>query len=572
MNKTTKPINLLLLLPITLLTILFLFTAFPSSQKTPTHPYNTHHLHIHNHLQIQAARSHCDGTLYPDLCVSTLSTLPDLHRKSVKDALCHTINVTESEVKVTESEVTGLKCGSDRKPLTLLQRRALDDCIELLDGTMDELKAVYNDVNRDPTRKYADLQSLLSAAMTNAYTCLDGFAVGSNRTIRKYFQPDLVKVARHVSNSLVMLKKVCNKSGGAAEYGEKHDDLEEVNRVDRSGFPAWMKRRDRHLLQAAVNGTKVDVVVAQDGSGNFSTIMEAVAAARNKSATRFVIYIKAGAYYENVEVDKKKMNIMFLGDGIGKTWIKGNRSVVDGWTTFRSAVLAVTGKGFIAKGITVENYAGPAKHQAVALRSGSDLSAFFQCSFVGYQDTLYVHSLRQFYRECDIYGTVDFVFGNAAVVFQNCSLYARLPLENQKNIYTAQGREDPNQNTGISILNCKVAAAADLAANKSATRTYLGRPWKEFSRTVIMLSYIEDVVDHAGWLEWNGTFALNTLYYGEYKNSGPGANTTARVTWPGYRVITNSTAASMFTVANFIEGGVWLPSYEIPFYPNLTSS
>ncbi|MBA0861224.1 hypothetical protein Goshw_025783, partial [Gossypium schwendimanii] len=226
---------------------------------------------------------------------------------------------------------------------------------------------------------------------------------------------------------------------------------------------------------------------------------------------------------------------------------------------------AVVGEGFIAKGITFENSAGPSKHQAVALRSGSDLSAFYKCSFVAYQDTLYVHSLRQFYRECDIYGTVDFIFGNAAVVFQDCNLYARKPNPNQKNIFTAQGREDPNQNTGISILNCKIAAAADLVPVKSSFKTYLGRPWKEYSRTVIMRSYIDDSVDPAGWLEWNGTFALSTLYYGEYLNRGPGSNTSARVTWPGYRVINSSTEATQFTIEPFIQGNEWLNSSNIPF-------
>lgn len=208
----------------------------------------------------------------------------------------------------------------------------------------------------------------------------------------------------------------------------------------------------------------------------------------------------------------------------------------------------------------------------MALRCGADLSAFYQCSFVAYQDTLYVHSLRQFFRECDVYGTVDFIFGNAAVVFQNCSLYARRPNPNQQNVFTAQGREDPNQNTGISILNCKVAAAADLLPVLSSFRNYLGRPWKEYSRTVYLLSNMESLIDPAGWLPWSGDFALSTLYYGEYRNRGPGSNTSARVNWPGYRVITNTTEASQFTVGNFIQGNSWLPATGVPFYPNLTPS
>ena len=230
----------------------------------------------------------------------------------------------------------------------------------------------------------------------------------------------------------------------------------------------------------------------------------------------------------------------------------------------------MVGDGFLAKGITFENYAGPSKHQAVALRSGSDLSAFYKCSFVGYQDTLYVHSLRQYYRDCDIYGTVDFVFGNAAAVLQNCNLYARKPNENQTNIFTAQGREDPNQNTGLSILNCKIASAADLIPVQASFRTFLGRPWREYSRTVVIRSYIGDLVDPAGWLEWSGEFGLNTLYYGEYMNRGPGSNTSKRVSWGGYRVINDSAEAAQFSAGNLIQGGDWLNTTSFPYFLSIT--
>jgi pectinesterase len=234
----------------------------------------------------------------------------------------------------------------------------------------------------------------------------------------------------------------------------------------------------------------------------------------------------------------------------------------------RGNAAAVVGGNFLARDLTIENSAGPSKHQAVALRVGADLSAFYRCSFVGYQDTLYVHSLRQFFRECDIYGTIDFVFGNSAVVLQSCNLYARRPMASQSNIYTAQGRTDPNQNTGISIQKCKVAAASDLAAVQSSFRTYLGRPWKQYSRTVYLQSELDSVVDPAGWLEWDGTFALDTLYYGEYQNTGAGASTSNRVKWKGYRVISSS-EASTFTVGSFIDGDVWLAGTSIPFSTGL---
>lgn len=228
----------------------------------------------------------------------------------------------------------------------------------------------------------------------------------------------------------------------------------------------------------------------------------------------------------------------------------------------------MVGDGFIARDITFRNTAGAKNQQAVALRSGSDLSVFYKCSFEGYQDTLYVHSERQFYRECDIYGTVDFIFGNAAVVFQNCNIYPRNP-PNKTNTITAQARTDPNQNTGISIHNCRVTAASDLTPVQSSVKTYLGRPWRQYSRTVFMKTYLDSLINPAGWMEWDGNFALSTLYYGEYMNTGPGSSTANRVKWGGYHVITSATEASKFTVSSLIAGSSWLPSTGVPFTAGL---
>lgn len=231
---------------------------------------------------------------------------------------------------------------------------------------------------------------------------------------------------------------------------------------------------------------------------------------------------------------------------------------------------AAMGDGFIARDITFVNDAGPSKHQAVALRVGADKSVIYRCAIIGYQDTLYTHSKRQFYRETDIYGTVDFIFGNSAVVFQTCNIYPRKPASKElKNFVTAQGRSSPNQNTGISIHNCKIAAASDLAPVKSSYETYLGRPWKQYSRTVVMESVMDDSISRAGWSPWSGGFGLSTLFYGEYLNSGPGASTSARVRWGGYHASLTSTQAQAFTVAGFLSGNIWLPSTGVSFNSGL---
>ncbi|KAF5945940.1 hypothetical protein HYC85_016168 [Camellia sinensis] len=268
-----------------------------------------------------------------------------------------------------------------------------------------------------------------------------------------------------------------------------------------------------------------------DGSGNFTNITAAVAAAptySNGSNGYFVIYVVAGVYQEYVTITKNQTYLMMIGDGINHTIITGNHSVADGWTTFNSATFVVEGQGFVALNLTIRNTAGPQKFQAVALRNDADLSTFYNCSFEGYQDTLYTHSLRQFYRQCDVYGTVDFIFGNAATVLQDCNLYPRLPLLGQSNTITAQGKTDINQNTGTSIHNCSITAAQDLASSNGTTQTFLGRPWKLYSSVVYMQSFMDYLINPAGWAPWSGDFALNTSYYAEYNNYGPGSNTSNR--------------------------------------------
>jgi pectinesterase len=175
--------------------------------------------------------------------------------------------------------------------------------------------------------------------------------------------------------------------------------------------------------------------------------------------------------------------------------------------------VGVTGKGFIAKGITFQNTAGAIAHQAVALRVSGDQSAFWQCSFDGFQDTLYTHALRQFYFGCTIYGTVDFVFGNAAAVLQNCTLLARPNLQGQENVYTAQGRTDPGQNTGFVLADCIIGGTPDLLPQSQLFPTFLGRPWKLYSLTVYINSTISGIVNPSGWLPWSGETSLFSVFF-----------------------------------------------------------
>ncbi|KAK4428763.1 Pectinesterase/pectinesterase inhibitor PPE8B [Sesamum alatum] len=437
---------------------------------------------------------------------------------------------------------------------------AVTDCLDLMDFSVDQLSwtlaASQNPNGKDNSTGNVidDMNTWLSGAMANQETCKEGFDA-TNSAVKGLVSGSLDQLTSSVRSLLSMVKPIPTAPSQGGSGGRK---------LMTSGqFPDWLKSHDRKLLQAA-SGVVADAVVAADGTGNFTSIQDAVHAVPESSNRRYVIYIKKGVYKEYVEISKKKWNIMMIGDGMDATVISGNRNFVDGWTTYRTATFAVSGEGFLARDITFENTAGPEKHQAVALRINADLAAVYRCTITGYQDTLYVHSFRQFYRECDIYGTIDYIFGNAAVVFQGCNVISRMPMPGQFTVITAQSRESPDEDTGMSLQNCTILATDDLSSNSSTVRSYLGRPWRNYSRTVYLESYIDDFIAPEGWTNWVGDQGLDTLYYGEYENYGPGSSTDNRVSWPGYHVM-DYYDASNFTVSQFITGEEWLDSTSFPY-------
>ncbi|KZV55218.1 putative pectinesterase/pectinesterase inhibitor 25 [Dorcoceras hygrometricum] len=250
---------------------------------------------------------------------------------------------------------------------------------------------------------------------------------------------------------------------------------------------------------------------------------------------------------------------------MNNTKITGNKGAKMGLQTMDTATVRILADGFLARDLTFENTAGPEMEQAVALSNIGDHTAFYRCRFLGYQDTLNPHTGTQFYRDCEIYGTVDFIFGKAKVVFQNCHIYARKPLPGQSNTITAQGRETPFADSGTVMQNCSFSGTPDLLQDLNV-KTFLGRPWKNHSTTVIMQSSLDKLIDPRGWLEWEGV-SLDKVYNAEYNNRGPGAITNQRVKWS--RVITSRAEAEKFTVRNFIDGENWIGYTGIPYYADL---
>uniref|UniRef100_A0A2P2JQR9 Pectinesterase n=2 Tax=Rhizophora mucronata TaxID=61149 RepID=A0A2P2JQR9_RHIMU len=496
----------------------------------------------------------CSQTPYPDVCnhFRIDANLVQSNRIQTPFAFRdQSLLVTMNQAIQAHQSISNM----DLSPFDQKGKLAWADCLELYADTVDQLSRSLSSSNP------IDAQTWLSAATANQQTCENGFIdfnLASNLESLPYMLGNFSKL---LSNSLAINKVTISSQSPIYDnfytrQGSGH------RRLLVNGFPSWVSSGDRRLLQSTAPLTG-DIVVAQDGSGNYKSISEALAASvkQRSGVKRFVIYVKKGVYNENINIERSMKNLMFIGDGIDATIVTGNKNIQDDATTFRSATFAVSGDRFIARDMTFENTAGPQKNQAVALRSGSDFSVFYRCSFKGYQDTLYVYALRQFYRDCDVYGTVDFICGDAAVVLQNCNIYIRRSVSGQTNTVTAQGRKDPNENTGIVFHNSRVAAADDLGSSKS----YLGRPWHEYSRTVFMKSTLDGIIDPAGWLPWQGTFALRTLYYAEYMNTGAGAATGRRVNWPGYHVLNSPAEAGKFTVGNFLAGDSWIPGTGVPF-------
>jgi pectinesterase len=271
---------------------------------------------------------------------------------------------------------------------------------------------------------------------------------------------------------------------------------------------------------------KFDFVVAADGSGNFKTVQEAINAVPDFRKNTTSIHIRNGLYKEKLTVAGTKTNVRLVGENALKTIItfddyatKKNRFGEEIGTTGSTSVF-IFGDGFTAEHITFENSSGPVG-QAVAVRVDGDQVIFKDCRFLGFQDTLYPHGekSRQYYKDCYIEGTVDFIFGWSTALFDNCTIFCK----NEGYITAASTLE--NTPFGFVFANCRITG------DGAAGSFYLGRPWRPFAKTVFINCYLDKQIKPEGWHNWKKPDAEKTSYYAEYKSTGPGANATGRVSW-----------------------------------------
>jgi pectinesterase len=289
---------------------------------------------------------------------------------------------------------------------------------------------------------------------------------------------------------------------------------------------------------------------------------------------RVYIEIEPGTYHERVIVTQNHPNITLISKGKSPedVVITNSLNAKQAGGTFFTETIEINGAGFEADNITFENSAGNTG-QAVAAAVRSDRAIFKHCRFLGHQDTLFADYGRQYYVDSYIEGGVDFIFGNAAAVFDHSELHANGP-----GYLTAQSRTSPDQTTGYVILNSKVTSSIDHSAapmnpttpgaKSSASAhntTGLGRPWRPYSRVIYINTELPVDLNPAGWNNWNNPANEKTAWYAESNSTGPGANPTSRVPWSHQLT---PAEARPYLPANFLRGNDrWNPEAEARLLP-----
>jgi len=277
------------------------------------------------------------------------------------------------------------------------------------------------------------------------------------------------------------------------------------------------------LSPALAHAQAGPLVVAADGSGQFRTLQAAIDAAPSQSAGPVIIRLKRGIYHEKVVVPATKPHLVLRGDGAASTVITYADHVgAGGISTPTSYSVLVRANDFTAENVTFENAAGYTAGQAVALHVEADRAAFRHCRLVGNQDVLFLAlgGTRQYFQDCYIEGTTDFIFGASTALFDHCLI------KSKKNSFVTAASTPAGQAYGFVFQACKLTAYTTLAK-----KVYLGRPWRPNAKVGYLRCQLGGHIVPAGWDNWKNPANEKTAYYAEYRSTGPGADPAARVPW-----------------------------------------
>jgi pectinesterase len=352
---------------------------------------------------------------------------------------------------------------------------------------------------------------------------------------------------------------------GAMVAMELRSTLTELNPVIRglrgpSSRPVYASSRPSNAVPMPTSGPSGSltaqgaktIVVAQDGSGDFKTIQEAIAAAPENNSDRTNISIKPGTYIGQFVVPASKPNVSFVGDDTDKTILTYALNVIDpipagvAFPTNGNG-LVILGNDFHAQNLTIRNTAGD-RGQAMALRVQGDRAVFQHCKITGWQDTLLLNAGRDYFKDCLIEGRVDYIYGAAAAVFDHCEIETR----NGGHITAASTPE--NQPFGFVFMDCKITSSNGVAAD-------LGRPWRPYANVIYMNCEMGSFIKPQGWMNWVGNNNHETARYAEYKSTGPGGSAEKRVPWS--KQLTKE-EAEQITIPRVLGGkDQWDPTKEI---------
>lgn len=321
--------------------------------------------------------------------------------------------------------------------------------------------------------------------------------------------------------------------------GIKKASLAEIGAERRNGY-AWYTNEPKEVLKAypkwkekysketsakeKAPKDEFNIVVAQDGSGDYTSIQEAIDNTKSFPYQRITIFIKNGTYYEKIKVHEWNSNLSLIGENKEKTIITYddyfNKMNLGRNSTFYTYTLLVEGDDFKASNLTIQNTAGELG-QAVALSVFSNRAVISNCNLLGNQDTLYVsgEGKRQYFKDCYIEGTTDFIFGKATVLFENCTIHSK------KKSYITAASTPEGVKYGFVFVNCK------LTADENITDVYLGRPWRIYAKTVFINCEMGKHIKPEGWHNWSKPEAEQTSFYAEYNCSGIGFQPKERVSW-----------------------------------------
>lgn len=302
-------------------------------------------------------------------------------------------------------------------------------------------------------------------------------------------------------------------------------------------------------LTAKAQPNAPDIVVSKDGKGQFTSIQEAVLSVRDYKPTRTTIYVKDGVYEEKLLIPANKCDITIIGQSqTGVVITHGDYAKLNNMGTFRTWTVRVDGDGIRMENLTIENTAGPVG-QAVALHIEGDRCEFAHVRLLGNQDTLFNggNGARQYFSECYIEGTTDFIFGPATVVMDNCELHCKA------DSYITAASTPADVKWGYVLRRCKVTA------DKGLKKVYLGRPWRAYASVTFIDCELPACIAPEGWHNWGRTENEATSRYSEFGSTGSGAPQAGkRVTW----ATTGSAPTADSSTATIMSSeSQWTPAY-----------